>query len=98
MESGHIADALAASKEAIAAWRKVAAQDPRQLPALARSLGFLSVRASRIGDVAEALEAAVESVKHWRVLVEQDPSRHGIGLVNALVQLGPKVHRVHFRN
>ncbi len=98
MKDAKVAETLAASKQLIACWRELAAEDADYLPELARSHGILSVRASRLGDAAQALESAIESVKHWRVLAEQDMGRYGVDLVNALVRLGPKVHRVHYRN
>jgi hypothetical protein len=86
---GRRAEALQATQEAVALYRRLAQQNPDAfLPELARSLNDLGVDLSALGRRAEALQAAQEAVDLFRRLAEQHPDAFLPYLAMSLNNLG----------
>jgi tetratricopeptide (TPR) repeat protein len=86
---GRREEALEATQEAVALYRRLAAQHPDAfLPDLARSLNSLGVDLSALGRREEALEATQEAVALYRRLAVQHPDAFLPDLAMSLNNLG----------
>ncbi len=86
---GRPAEALPVTREAVAAYRELAAASPdRHRPDLARSLSDLGVLLSELGRPAQALLVAEEAVAVYRELAAASPDWYRPGLAAALDNLG----------
>jgi tetratricopeptide (TPR) repeat protein len=86
---GRPAEALPVTREAVTAYRELAAASPdRYRPDLAGSLTNLGVRFSALGRPAEALPVAQEAVTIRRELAAASPDRYRPDLAGSLTNLG----------
>jgi hypothetical protein len=82
------AGGLAASEEAVASYRELAAADPAAFsPDLAMSLNNLSVQRSAAGDQAGGVSAIEEAVAAYRELAAADPAAYSPDLAMSLNNL-----------
>ncbi len=92
---GHREDALAASKEAVALYRQLAAARPDAFrPGLATSLNNLSNRLSDIGHREDALAAGEEAVAIRRALAAARPDAFRPDLAMSLNNLSKRLSRL----
>jgi hypothetical protein len=88
-QTGHRAEALPPTQEAVAIRRELAEASPgRYWPGLAASLFKLGNRFLELGRLAEALAAEQEALAAYRELVEDYPGRYRPGLAASLSNLG----------
>ena len=86
---GRRAEALEAAQEAVALYRRLAAQHPDAfLPNLAMSLHNLGIRLFALGRRAEALQATQEALDLYRRLAAQHPDAFLPSLARSLNNLG----------
>jgi len=91
-DAGDNAGALAASREAVHIWRRLAAARPARFePDLAGSLNNLSIRLSAAGDNAGALAASRETVLIRRRLAAANPARFEPNLARSLNNLSNRL-------
>ncbi|MEW2327184.1 tetratricopeptide repeat protein [Micromonospora chersina] len=85
-------DGVTAGREAVELARALATADPQHRALLGRALFGLDRAVNRAGDVAEAAGLLRECVALRRVLYAADPAGHRSDLVQALGNLGNRLH------
>ncbi|MCS7352478.1 MAG: tetratricopeptide repeat protein, partial [Anaerolineae bacterium] len=92
---GRREEALQATEEAVALYRRLTQQHPQAfLPDLARSLTDLGARLSKVGRFEEAIQATEEAVRLFRQLTDQHPQAFLPDLARSLVSLGARLSKV----
>jgi tetratricopeptide (TPR) repeat protein len=93
--AGQYDEARRATEAAVAAFRRLAADDPGHYePALAEAMGALSVRLAHLGQTNEALAAAQETVPIYRRLAATEPAVYRPELADSLISLGNRYSEV----
>lgn len=88
-DTGTTREAMAATKEAVAIFRRLAAEDPGTYsPDLARSLGNLSADLLKAGQRENARKAIAEAVARYREMSQVNPAAFQADYGNALFNFG----------
>ncbi|MFC8943359.1 tetratricopeptide repeat protein, partial [Streptomyces griseoincarnatus] len=96
---GRVVEAVPATEEAVATYRRLAEANPdRYEPDLAGSLTNLGFQLSEVGRAKEALPPTQEAVAIRRRLAETNPDRYEPGLANSLSGLGHRLEGLGHRS